>query len=212
MENNTSGKDDLRQIMGGASNLLNRAKRGIYRAAGTVEQQVREREGAFGSLANLVDEIVADSRQAYANLSDGIKERFYTDGVFDHEKATDYLGNKANAIRELGIRGYRTLEKVVHDGVEGVRADFRREIPTQEERTTKYAGFGSDVGGLLSRPELEDALEFHTRAKRLLPGGLKLRAQILETIKAHALASPEELIDHYEAFRPDMVETVTKYF
>jgi len=98
------------------------------------------------------------------------------------------------------------------EGGRAVREDYRKFVPTREERETVYAGIGIEYRGILLRQNFESCLGFYEQAKKSLPGALRTRAQILADIRASASRDKKELISYYQAKGDaDSVRVVKNY-
>jgi len=169
-----------------------------------------QKQGGYGSLAsknvdralNTVDnymEKVGSAVESYLERVDStLQNRFYADGKVDEKKVEAFVNDQKTAIKEYGRKFVSKVTGALRDARAAIVEDYRRNIPTQQELTGKYAGVGTQYEGILTRNDYEGCLSFHNYAERTLPAGRAYRQQILADIKASASENLDELKTYYE--------------
>lgn len=164
------------------------AKTGVEAIQSGVEKGIEALKGKS-------NELYKKGSDLYQKLS---KEVESGEGAMDMEKVKAFLKDGARATAHFGAKAVKGLTEIVNQGVKDLKKDYRTVIPTAEERSTKYAGIGTDYQGVLLRQNFEDCLKFYEETRKKLPGGLKGRTDILNYIKASASSNPKELSDFCE--------------
>ncbi|MDD5192045.1 MAG: hypothetical protein PHH54_01600 [Candidatus Nanoarchaeia archaeon] len=181
--------------------------------------------GGYGAAAKRTGKTISDSFRE--NVYDRAK-RFYnsiendlsTNGEIDPEKVKAILKNKAEAVKKYGSKGYKCLSELASQGVDTIKKDYHKFIPTDEDLRTKYAGIGGNYRGILFIEDYEACLDFRRKVQRKIPKSTRLRKQILEDIKISASNTKEELVKFYAwqvtqqengRSAPDKIKTIEKY-
>lgn len=175
-----------------------------------------QKEGGYGAA---FDRVAENLDEGLDNFAEGIdqsyedfKAQFFTNNKFDYEKTKAVLNREADIAYRFGKKTVETLQTIVSEGLEYVEKDYRSFVPDRDERETTYAGIGA-LNPVFLREDFDKCLNFYDKAKKNLPGGLKLRSEILRNIKNRAMGSKEDLVTHYTEIKDaKILETIKKYF
>ncbi len=191
-----NAKEALGKIGEGFKDLFGIGKEKLYGTIGEIERQVDKREGFFGNLADIVDDMIDGTQKVYGETRQRLQDTFYTDGKFDAEKAKKFADG--TPLAKWGKKSYHALVELAKNGKDAVVNDYRAIVPTQEEMETKYQGIGADAKGVtLLRPDLDACLEFYNMANGELSNVLKAKKLILDAIKASASTNAVELMLYF---------------
>ena len=193
--------DFLEGIAQGIKNVA----RGASEKARGVHERVQKKGGYVAMGEEIGKEVAREVRKTYGALEKAVEElyqraedRLTRDGKLDSCKVNDLLKDSASAAKEYGQKAVDTLSRLVKKDRVALRLDYRNFVPTPEERATRYAGIGTAYEGVLFRVNMEECLTFHDDfVRRKLPGGLKIRPDILQDVKAHAISRVEDLKELY---------------
>lgn len=208
-----------------AKGVVSKGKKGVYRLASKIEQDIETREGIAGGLASKLDGTVDKGRRVHNDIQrkggygalvkqtgsriaeefqefydrayKSVQGSFFTKGKFDRTKAKLALRDKWVVTRKYGEKAVDVLSETAHSAADSAKEDFRTHVPTREERDTKYEGIGVSYHGVLLRENFEKCLAFHKKVRTKLPGRVSYRSEILDDIKASASQSRSELYDFY---------------
>jgi len=194
-----------------AKDLANRIAEGAKDLGRKTAQDLKEAHESIQAKGGYVEVVKDTGERLYEKseeLYDKFKDTFYDEkGHFDKEKAKDVLSDKTQATKRFGKRAVDDLTELAKSGAKAVEQDYRRHIPSKEER----AGIGDEYKGVITRQHLEDCQGYETKIRSQLPGGLKVRRKIIEDIRAYAITSNKELNGLYETDDPEK-SAVEKYF
>ena len=193
-------------IPGGIADIVRGAGKIVKTVADgakSVHEDIKNK-GGYGKVAGDALEKVADKTDSLFEKMDNayqsFEDSFFTDGLFDEEKAKQALSNTAEATKKYGSIAVQNLSKLVKEGVETAKADYRTFIPSKGERGGKYKGIGTAYAGkILFRDDFESCIGFYTEANKKLPQALQTKKAILNDIKASASKNAEDLTKFYSS-------------
>lgn len=221
-------KKHLSGIKGEAREIAEEGKKVVYGTVSIIEQKIENKEvietildyaGEVIKEGKEMHETIkkgggykAAAKRASKPIIDGTKDflkdmekryedfenQFFTDDKFDPKKAEDFLKDKARVACRFGKRAVDTLCKIVSEGFEAIKKDYRSLVPSKEERETKYVGIGTAYKGVLLREDFDKCLDFHNKTRSKLPSGLKTRKKILNDIKVNAIGGKKDLVEFYK--------------
>lgn len=215
---------------GGLGGLLKSAAYGaaksVVKGANDLRNKVKE-EGGLGEVArkaaegasNAIDRGMDRMNDALDGLGERIETRYKnfeetitTDGKYDPEKARAVLSDRAGAVKKFGCEAVESLSELIKSGASGVKEDYRRYVPSAEERKTRYAGIGDRYDGVLFRDGFEKCVSFYARAETKLPGKVKNRIEILNDIRSYAINGKGKLVGFYKEKKDgEKIAAVKKY-
>jgi|ETNmetMinimDraft_2_1059921.scaffolds.fasta_scaffold77950_2 hypothetical protein len=182
-------KDDLESVAGRVADSVE--KRGGI--SGILTDAGDRAQGAIDDIADVALDFYERLEARYNQFEQKFEDTFFTDGVYDPDKAEDILSDKVATTREFGARTAKILIDLAKKGT----SDYRELVPTLEERKTVYAGIGQGTDELLLRPDLDKCLAFYEESKSTLPNALKVRRGLLEDIKASGAGNKRQLSSYY---------------
>jgi hypothetical protein len=199
VENKEGIPGGIADIVKGAGKIVKTVAEG----AKSVHEDIKKR-GGYGKVAGDALEKVADKIDPLLEKIDksyqSFEDSFFTGGLFDEEKAKKALSNTAEATKKYGSIAVQNLSKLVKEGVETAKADYRTFIPSKEERQGKYNGIGTAYAGkILFRDDFESCIGFYAEASKKLPQALQTKEAILNDIKASASKNAEDIIKFYSS-------------
>jgi len=183
-------------IPGGIADIVNGAgkiAKTVADKAISVHKDVQRKGGYMQVGADAINNISDKFEDAYQSF----EKTFFTDGVFDEEKAREALNNTAEATKKYGSRAVQNLAKLAKKGVDSIKDNYRGLIPSEEERNSKYKGIGSACSGIFFREDFENCLGFYAKANEKIPSTLRTKDVILDDIKASASKDATDLIKFY---------------
>lgn len=202
-------------FLGGLAQAAESAVKAGKEAVQTVKGEVEAR----GGLGKIVDDATDRLSDVVGRHSDGaeqvldktaeranglydvvekkIRNAFFTDDKFDGGKARESLKDGAKVAQEYGVKAAKVLAKYGKMGAEVVVNDFRRHVPSQEDRNGVYAGIGTAYDGFLMRENYDACLKFATQLDKKLPENLMYRKTIIADAKASASENMTELVAYY---------------
>lgn len=206
--------DKREGVVGGIASVVE----GVVDAGIEFHEGVQDK-GGYGVLAK---ETYSDLKKIALQVGDSVSDTYkkfddavYPDGKFDYEKLKELLNDGAEATKQFGSKAVKSLGDLIEEGANTLSDEYRKFVPSKEERGTTYAGIGADYRGVLLRQNFEDCLAFYERADKAIPGRVKLKSNILDDIKASASSNPDELITYYARSNTvdwAKIEKIGKYF
>lgn len=218
-------------VSGLAKEAGDKVRRTAYAVAGRLEQQAADPKTVVGGAADIVKKAVARGRdlhhfvhekggysavveKAADRIADRVgltidaivdrygrfEDKFFTGGQYDPVKGRRILEDTAAATKMYGAKAVTTLKGLASSGARALREDFRAMVPSPGE--LQASGIGAKYEGILFREHLQQCLSFYERARKRMPGGLRVRAEVLDDIKAYAIGTRRELLEHYRAQGP----------
>jgi len=199
-------------ISGGIADIVRGAgkiARTVAEGAKAIHEDV-QKKGGYRKLAEDAAEKISDTTDSLFEKINGayqsFEKSFFTDGIFDEEKAKKALANTAEATKKYGSVAVQNLSKLVKEGVETAKADYRNFIPSKEEREGKYKGIGTAYAGkILFREDFEACLKFYAKANAKIPADLLAKEHIMNDIKASASKNAGSLIEFYAGANEELV-------
>jgi hypothetical protein len=175
-----------------------RLQKDIEKESGCVKKTGSAVKKGLGALDQGVNNLAGSIRKYYDDCAEKIQQEFYTNGRIDDAKIEAFVQRQEQTFYEYGYKLVSKLKKAAIGTRGSIVESYRREIPSQSELANRYAGIGSEYGGILTRSDYEGCLAFHAYAERSLPSGMRYRNQILADIKATASENLTELIENYK--------------
>lgn len=181
----------------GAERITKKAK-GIYdevQAQGGIGQYAKNLADKFADFGQKgVESIVTTYKIAEKCLYDSL-------GKFSEKQAQEVVDNLPGKSKEV----VQQLIDQIRKGSLTVVSEYRQQVPSREELSDRYKGVGTKKRGVLLRPALEDCVTYHNIARQHLPGGLNLRKEILDDIKAYVITSVEQHTALYAEQKKDTI-------
>lgn len=175
----------------------------IKRDGGYTEKVDRAAEQYLNAIDRFADRLAAAANRHYVRVAEKLHQTFYTNGEVDSAKVEAFVKEQKNAVKEYGHKFVEKLKGAATTAHQSIVEDYRRNIPSAQELTTKYAGIGTAYSGILARSDYEGCLAFYGYAERTLPAGKMYRNHILADIKATASENLDELKSYYTSLEND---------
>jgi hypothetical protein len=186
------------QAQGGYKKVFgDAAKGGLDALQNGVDKGLGVLKEKGSSLYDKGSELYAKGNDLYERLKREVESG---EGAMDLEKVKAFLKDGARVTAHFGVKAVKGLTEIVNKGVKDLKEDYRTVIPTAEERSTRYAGIGTDYQGVLLRKNFEECLAFYAYAQKRtnMPNRVKHRTEILSFIKASASSNAKELSNYCE--------------
>ncbi|KYK25538.1 hypothetical protein AYK26_05895 [Euryarchaeota archaeon SM23-78] len=209
LEQQVEERKGIGKVIAGAGDVVD----DIVERAKEADKDIKKK-GGYGAMAKRgADAVKKTAEDVYGKLAgtyNKFKATVTTKGKYDPNKAKELLKDQAKATAEFGEKAVKSLAQMVKEGFGKLGEDYRKMVPSREERATTYADIGAEYKGVLLRENFEKCLAYHEKVRKALPGRLAGRQAFLNDIKASASSNPKELMEFYKQSKTTESEGMLK--